>query len=287
MQNQIYPCLQAFRLRLALGDRAYNAVRGPRTIVGNEIWEDLYRLADNGDVITNLARQASATTIASAEIPIEDRDLELPEGVPVVGEVGTQTCEEERDLGVVLEPRDIGVKQQYGFKGLKSSHISAGLPNQEEDEKPYFINEGRKMKPKLTISEKFERWLDRVLGGSDGVYGSKDFETDQDLVFYLRSASAFAKRTPALLLTLKQKAIKWMEQFDRRLISQEDQYKIVMRAVAQAFVEDHEQYKVRWLLGLSKTVEATKSLNHFLNGGLWATSVNRNPTISTEYVLFM
>lgn len=174
------------------------------------------------------------------------------------------------------------------IRSNKSDHISQQVEIPEEQEKPLFIKDPRRMKPKLTVCEKFGRWVDDKTGATDGVYYSKDFETDADLVMHLRGEAAFCKRSPALMLVLKHKAYRFMEKYDLSLITEAQRYQIVMRAVAQAFMEDHEQYKIRWLCGLSQVKGHIKDLNSFLTGGLLnCSSKTASQPAWMEYVLVM
>lgn len=93
-------------------------------------------------------------------------------------------------------------------------------------------------------------------------------DVDRDLLNELRLEVAFLPRSPLLLLQLKYKARKYLDQFDLSLYTMEDRYNMIMRAVTAAFLISEEEDRARVVLDAYTEREWMRPINNsFLSEG--------------------
>lgn len=172
--------------------------------------------------------------------------------------------------GQLDEGRGAG-KNRYYHKGIKQGIWVNNRPT-EQDPNTLFLKERKTTTLNLTLGERFERWFEKFVPCAPQGFKAADFVTDSDLVSYLRLEAAYQTRSPSLLLTLKNKAIRWFSQFDLSLYTLQEKYEMIMRAVTIAMLPDVEHSKSQWLLTTENAVKAIKQMNSFLRGPAWGAS---------------
>lgn len=143
----------------------------------------------------------------------------------------------------------------------------------DEDKNPLFIREDKTIPLNLTCFEKL-----------CAPYKTDDFKTDQDLVWHLRLEAAFQPRTSSLLLSLKNKAIRWFQRYDSSKYTMQERYEMIMRAVVQAMLPETEMDKIMWLMETKHATEAIQKLNHFLKRPTWGAIGNGMPLASATLI---
>ncbi|APG76397.1 hypothetical protein 1 [Hubei tombus-like virus 16] len=154
-------------------------------------------------------------------------------------------------------------KHQYYFKGeIQKQQINC-LPELTQEKQPLFKLERVCPKPmKNTYPTTWDIWGNRK-------WLLEHMETDKDLLAYLRLEAAFVPRTPALLLQLKVKAKRFMDQLDCSLYTREEINDMIIRAVGAATLIGKEEEKVRALMNV-KTEKKMREKHHafFREGNL-------------------
>jgi hypothetical protein len=135
--------------------------------------------------------------------------------------------------------RDYQQKYRVYFKSNKRQQCINDIPNPEVDKLPLFVPD---------LVEPTYAQLECRTGKCTREKLRKRMQTDRDLVSELKMEAAFLPRTPQLAMQLKQRARKWMAQFDCSLLTLDQQYKLVVRAVGAAMLISQEEEKVRTLL---------------------------------------
>jgi len=88
-----------------------------------------------------------------------------------------------------------------------------------------------------------------------------------ELVFKLKLEAAFRPRTPELFLQLKNKAVRYLEQFDTTQLTQRALYNLVVNAVGEAMTIGQEEANVRQALKNSEQLRETHKQSAMLKTG--------------------
>lgn len=92
--------------------------------------------------------------------------------------------------------------------------------------------------------------------------------TDRELVGYLKLEAAFVPRTTSLLLQLKNKARRYLDQFDLSIYTSEQVYEFITRAVGVAMLISPEEERVRALLNHPMENKARHYHQQFFRDGI-------------------
>lgn len=142
-----------------------------------------------------------------------------------------------------FEPLCYSTKQKVYFKGKKQFQEINRLPNEEVEKLPMFIMEPHEAKISKPYKMKTPCHRRKLLSA---------ITSDVDLVYALKMEAAFIPRSISLLTQLKQKARKWLNNWDLSNYTSEAIYKMTMNAIAQAMLVDQEEMKVRAVLNITE-----------------------------------
>lgn len=182
----------------------------------------------------------------------------------------------QQEHGPVGRALDVTNAEKYKvyFRSGKQMQPCNRLPNEESDKLPLFTRQN--IKPAVV---KDTYW---TIFPCNREKLRRHMQTDVDLVYALKLEAAFCARTPGLLAQLKQKAKKWVAQWDMSLYTSKEIYEIITRAVGHAMLIDKEEEKVRALCHMrSERGNVRPVHNRFLSLGQTgvsaSTALNRHP----------
>ncbi|UHM27514.1 MAG: hypothetical protein SToV3_gp1 [Sanya tombus-like virus 3] len=152
-------------------------------------------------------------------------------------------------------------KFKYYFKGNISKQRINSLPEVTQEKQPLFVKETAWPKPmKNTYPTGNDLWGNRK-------WLMEHMETDADLLAYLRLEAAFVPRTPGLLLQLKVKGQRFMNQLDCSLYTREQVADMIIRAAGAAMLIGKEEEKVRALMQIKSEAKMRAHHNEFFRNG--------------------
>lgn len=157
----------------------------------------------------------------------------LQADVPVEKAVGPEYREPTPFPSLEVSP-----KFKVYQRGKKQFHAMNRLPQPELDKLPMFVYEPRVAKEART----------RPLTPCTRSERIRALESDVDLVYALKLEAAFVPRSVSLMLQLKQKAKKWLGNWDLSAYTSEQVYRMVVGAVGQAMLVDQAEEDVRGLM---------------------------------------
>lgn len=106
------------------------------------------------------------------------------------------------------------------------------------------------------------------VGGSARRLARRQVEgVDLELLAYLKLEAALLSRTPALLVTLKNKASRFLDKFDTTDVSWERRYQLVMSAVTKAMDVTPEEVALRQYLKNDEQADERQKLDKLLVKG--------------------
>lgn len=132
-------------------------------------------------------------------------------------------------------------KRKVYFRGRKREQRINRVADKEVDTKPQFIVEPTRVpKPQMpfTMTPCTRDMLLRSLS------------TDADLLYELKLEAFGVPRTPLLIQQLKQKAKRFIAQWDMSLYTTEQVYQMIARSIAQAMMIDKEEERLRAAMNL-------------------------------------
>lgn len=123
------------------------------------------------------------------------------------------------------------MRDQYKFAGPK--RVNSDMP--PEERKPIFRNSEFTFEPDLNPT--WMQWLQGQRTTDPVVLPA----SDQDLIYHLKLHAFCQPRSLALVNSLKQKAIKFLFDFDMKFLTMESYYRTITQSVMAALIVDHEE----------------------------------------------
>jgi len=159
-------------------------------------------------------------------------------------------------------------KYMYYFKGNIRKQQCNALEEPTQEKQPLFVQ--TRADPVVLPCDP-----PKCDGLADFIYGNRKWllqhmASDDELVNYLRLEAAFVPRTMGLLLQLKIKAKRFMDQLDCSRYTRREINDIIIRAVGIAMCVDKEEEKVRLLLALPREITNRERHSAFFREGVLA-----------------
>lgn len=140
-------------------------------------------------------------------------------------------------------PRATPAKDRVLFKGTKQAQVQNSVYSQEDERKPLF----RIQRMPFKITRRTQRILPETHWNS--LFSRVNYgEVDEDLLAELWMEAAFQPRSPRLMIQLKNKAKRFMADWDTSLYSRMECMEMALKAVGAAMTISPIEEQVRQLL---------------------------------------